>query len=208
MGGLVRKYAVMEPFAVFVLILVYIWDLRFTHPAFWMGIFSLMLLSHWLRREGAGMLGFRARNLRECMEEYAPALLLFALAMVASGILLQTTRRMGSDQAVLSWAAYLPWGVFQQYILNGYFLNRLDAALGHRAAPVVSAALFSGVHTPNWFLMGVTLLAGYCCARLYRRYNNLWFLGFAHGTIGFVLFLVVPDSVSRHLVVGPGWFKR
>ena len=56
--------------------------------------------------------------------------------------------------------------------------------------------------------MGVTFLFGYCSARIYRRYRNLYFLGMAHATVGFLLFLVVPDSISRHLKVGPAWFKR
>ena len=208
MRDAVRKYAVVEPFAVFILIMAYIWDLRFTHPAFWVAIFLVMLASHHVRGEDAGMLGFRARNLRECLETYAPVLLFFTLLMLASGILLETTRPIRFDQGVLSWAAYLPWGLFQQYILNGYFLNRLDASLGRRTAPVVSAALFSGAHTPNWFLMAVTLLLGYCCTILYRRYKNLYFLGIAHGTVGFLLYLVVPDSISHHLNVGPGWFRH
>jgi hypothetical protein len=204
-GALVRKYALLEPLAIFVLIMAYIWDLRFTHPALWIGILALMLLSHRMRREGPGMLGFRASNLREGLRDYAPVLLFLTLAMLGGGLLMQTTRRIGFDQALLSWMGYLPWGVFQQYILNAYFLNRFDAALGRRAAPLVSAAMFSGAHTPNWFLMAVTLIAGYCCARLYHRYHNLYFLGVAHGTIGFLLFLVVPDSISRHLRVGPAW---
>jgi hypothetical protein len=208
MSETVRKYVVLEPFAVFVLIMAYIWELRFTHPAFWMGILGLMLLSHKARGEDAGMLGFRARNLAECLDTYSPVLVFVVLLMLAGGILLDTTRPIGFDEAVFSWVAYLPWGLFQQYILNGYFLNRFDASLGRRAGPVVSAALFSGAHTPNWFLMGITLLAGYLCARLYRRHKNLYFLGVAHGTIGFLLFLVVPDSISHHLVIGPGWFRH
>lgn len=55
--------------------------------------------------------------------------------------------------------------------------------------------------------MAVTLLLGYCCAIVYRRYKNLYFLGLAHGTVGFLLYLVVPDSISHHLNVGPGWFR-
>ena len=92
--------------------------------------------------------------------------------------------------------------------MNGYFLNRFEAVLSPRAAPVVSAALFSGVHTPNWFLMIVTLLTGYLAAVVYRRDKNLYFLGLAHGCVGFLLFLVVPDLVSHHLNVGPGWFTH
>jgi membrane protease YdiL (CAAX protease family) len=133
---------------------------------------------------------------------------LLSLAFVGGGILLQTTRPIGFDQGLTAWLGYVPWGLFQQYVLNGYFMNRFDAVVSRRAAPVVSAALFSGAHTPNLFLMGVTLLAGYCCARVYRRYRNLYFLGLAHGTLGFLLFLVVPDSISHHLTVGPGWFSR
>jgi membrane protease YdiL (CAAX protease family) len=108
--------------------------------------------------------------------------------------------------ALASWLAYVPWGVFQQYVLNGYFLNRFHAVLGRRAASLIAAALFSAVHAPNWFLMVVAFPAGYCSTRIYWRYRNLYCLGLAHATVGFLLFLVVPDSVSHHLKVGPGWF--
>jgi membrane protease YdiL (CAAX protease family) len=91
-------------------------------------------------------------------------------------------------------------------MLNGYFLKRLTAAMPGRPAAIASAVLFSGVHLPNWFLMAVALVTGYVCARIYLRYRNLYFLGIAHATIGILLLVVVPDSVSHHLVVGPGWF--
>jgi hypothetical protein len=86
-------------------------------------------------------------------------------------------------------------------------LNRLVRVMPGRA-PLASALLFSGAHLPNWFLMAVTLLAGYICARVYLRHTNLYFLGFAHATVGVLLLLVVPDSISHHLIVGPGWFGR
>ena len=203
----VRKMAILEPASVFVMIMTYIWGLRSTHHGLWMGILCLMLLSHLVHRERAEGLGFGARNLRVCLREYAPLLGFFALLMLGCGILLQTTRPIGFEQGFLSFAWYLPWGLVQQYILNGYFMNRLDGVLSARAAPLAAAALFSGAHLPNWFLMSVTLLAGYCAARVYRRYKNLYFLGVAHATVGFLLFLVVPDSVTHHLAVGPGWFR-
>lgn len=202
----VRKFAVLEPLSLFALIMAYIWMLRFSHQGIWLAILVLMLLSHAARRERPETLGFRARGLRACLLEFAPALTLLALVMVACGMLFQTTRPLHVDEALVDWAAYLPWGLFQQYILNGYFLNRFDAVLSRRAAPVVSAALFSSAHAPNWFLMVITLLTGYCCAGIYRRYRNLYLLAVAHATVGFLLFLVVPDSISHHLRVGPGWF--
>jgi hypothetical protein len=52
--------------------------------------------------------------------------------------------------------------------------------------------------------MGVTLVGGTVAAWAYQRHRNLFFLAFAHALIGTMLWLVVPDSVSHHLRVGPG----
>lgn len=204
----VRRISILEPLAVFALIMAYIWDLRYSHGRTWLLILALMILSHLVRRERAAALGFRSSNLRQCFVEFAPAVGLLALGLLGGGILLQSLRSLDPMQSALALCAYLPWGVFQQYVLNGYFMNRFDGTLSPRAAPVAAAALFSGAHLPNWFLMAVTLPLGYCAARLYRRCHNLYFLGIAHAIIGFLLFLVVPDSISHHLRVGPGWFLR
>lgn len=201
-----RGIAFLEPLTVFALIMAYIWQLRYSHKGVWMAILAGVILSHVVRKERAGELGFDRRNLRECLREYAPCLAFLALAAIATGMLFQTTRAIRFGDAFLAWAGYLPWGTFQQYLLNGYFLNRFLGALPGRQAAALSAVLFSGAHLPNWFLMLVTLVLGYVCARVYLRYKNLYFLGIAHGTIGFLLLLVVPDSVTHHLTVGPGWF--
>ena len=58
-----RKLAILEPLAVFGLIVAYIWGLRALYPNLWMAILGLMLLSHLLRGESPGMLGFGMRNL-------------------------------------------------------------------------------------------------------------------------------------------------
>ena len=204
---MVRKLAIPEPVVIFALIIAYIWELRELNHNLWMVILALMLLSHVLHRETAASLGFGLRNLCDCVRELLPALTLLALVLLSGGILLRTVRQIGSERAVLSLAAYLPWGLAQQYALNGYFLNRLDALMSRRAAPLVAAAALSCAHAPNWFLMGVTFVLGYCSTRIYQRYPNLYFLGMAHATVGFLLFLVVPDSISHHLRVGPAWFK-
>ena len=202
----VRRISLLEPLTAFALIMAYIWQLRYSHRGLWLAILAGMIVSHLARRENTQVLGFHRRNLRECLEEFAPLLAFFGLVMLGAGMLLQTTRPIRFGDAILAFAGYLPWGTFQQYLLNGYFLNRLTGAMPARAASVASAVLFSGAHLPNWFLMAVTLITGYACARIYLRHKNLYFLGIAHATIGFLLFLVVPDSVSHHLVVGPGFF--
>jgi hypothetical protein len=204
----VRRIALLEPAIIFTLIMAYIWQIRYSHQKFWLAILIGVILSHLARRESMRVLGFHGDHLRDCLREFAPFLALFGLAMLAAGILLQTTRPIRLSDALLAWAAYLPWGTFQQYMLNGYFLNRFMGAMSGRSAAITSAVLFSGAHLPNWFLMGVTLITGYACARIYLRHKNLYFLGIAHATVGFLLFLVVPDSVSHHLVVGPGWYTH
>ena len=206
MSWVVRQRGILEPAGVFLLIMDYIWSVRYTYPVFWLAIVGLLLVSHWVHRERAASLGFQALNFRKCIEDFAPAVILVGLLLVGFGQLSETIRPIGFDRAMLTWCGYMPWGLFQQYVLNGYFLNRLERVVSPRAALMLSAALFSGVHLPNCFLMAVTLILGYCSTRIYSRYRNLYFLGGAHATLGFLLYLVIPDSVSHHLVVGPGWF--
>ncbi len=202
-----RKYALVEPLAIFGTIMAYIWELRYRHPFAWVAIVALLLLSHAARGERADKLGFRSANLGLCVRDYAPALACSCLALLCMGIAFQSTRPLPLDRRLAAWLAYIPWALLQQYLLNGYFLNRLAGAVSQRSAPVIAAALFACAHAPNWFLMAVTLVAGYYCTRIYQRYRNLYFLGIAHATLGFFLFLVVPDSISHHLIVGPAWFR-
>ena len=202
---MLRTAQFAEPLTTFFLIEAYIWVLRPAHHLLWVPILAFIVLSHFAHRERPGDLGFRSANLRDCLGAYGPLLVFLGLSGLAAGLLLQTTRPIAFRQGVFAFAAYLPWGVFQQYLLNGYFLTRFGAVLSPKAAPLAAALLFSGAHTPNWFLMAVTLLGGYAATRLYLRYRNLWFLGLAHAIFGFVLYLVVPDSISHHLNVGPGY---
>jgi len=203
-----RKFALLEPAAMFLFILGYIWIWRASHPYLWIAILACLLLSHMLHRESARELGFGRASLSECTHRFAPLLTVLALAMLAGGLLLNTTRRMPADQAFLALFAYLPWGILQQYMLNGYFLNRFDRAFTPSASAWLTAVLFGVVHTPNWFLMAVGLVGGWCATQVYRRHRNLYFLGIAHATIGFLLFVTVPDSISHHLNIGPGQLHR
>jgi hypothetical protein len=203
-----RTIYALEPAAMFLFIMGYIWIWRGRHPYLWVAILACLLMSHVLHREDARQLGFGRESLEECAHRFAPLLTVLALAMLAGGLLLNTTRHMAADQAFLALFAYLPWGVVQQYMLNGYFLNRFDRAFSPRAAAWITAILFGAVHTPNWFLMAVTLVGGWCATQVYRRHRNLYFLGIAHATIGFLLYVTVPDSISHHLNIGPGQLHR
>jgi hypothetical protein len=204
---MISKYiALLEPLGVFALIVAYIWRWRFEYPMSWILILGLVLLSHVLRRETPANLGFRTANLKAALAALAPPAVLLALALLAMGALGQTIRDVTLPSALLSLAVYCFWGLFQQYLLNGYFLHRF-VKLSPAFAPLMAAIAFSAIHTPNWFLIIVTFFAGFVCARIYLQFKNLYILGLLHGLIGFLLYLCVPDTISHHLYVGPKWFS-
>src|SRR5262249_45062359 len=197
--------AVLETSGVFVLILLYIWKLRRPHPFAWILILGLVLASHALRHETAAGLGFRLQNLEKTAEVFMPVVLLLALGLLGLGFVSRTIRNVSPQSGLSSLAFYCIWGLFQQYVLNGFFVNRF-AEVSRRGAPLMAAACFSAVHTPNWFLMLVTLAGGFLCAKVYLKFRNLYVLGVGHGVIGFLIYLVVPDTITHHLYVGPKWY--
>ncbi|MCU1274751.1 MAG: hypothetical protein JWO48_2182 [Bryobacterales bacterium] len=198
-----------EVFLVFSLIMVYIWWLRFRYPYSWIAIFAVVIASHLYHRETFAKLGFQWTGMRRTFVELSIPLGALALALLALGIVFRTVRDVTWQSAILSFALYCAWGLFQQYLLNGYFVNRIDDFLAGRkhAVPVLAAVFFSLAHLPNWLLMLVTLAGGYVCARIFLKHRNLYFLGVAHGVVGFLIYLVVPDTISHHLYVGPKWFS-
>jgi hypothetical protein len=204
-----RRFLWLEPVCVFMLIMLYIWWLRPAHQNWALSIFALIVLSHYWHGESAHELGFQSANFGACLRTFLPALVFISLMLFALGILLQTLRELDMERAIIGFISYCAWGLFQQYLLNAFFVNRMlpISSSAHRAASL-GAACFAFVHTPNWFLMAIGLVTGYCCARVWIQYRNLYFLGIAHGAIGSMLYLVVPDTISHHLVVGPGWFGR
>lgn len=191
-------------------IVIYIWRMRFVFRLSWIGILVFIVASHVWRTETPEFLGFRVANLERSFRRFASVVLGITAVLLALAALFRTFRSVNAKSAAASLVLYCAWGLFQQYLLNGYFVNRLVSAFPGASPCTVAAlaaVLFAGVHLPNWFLTAVTLVGGYFCARLYISYRNLFFLGLAHGLVGFVIYLTVPDSISRHLYVGPKWFQ-
>jgi hypothetical protein len=199
--------AAIEPGITFAMIVLYIWWLRFQYPYAWIAILALLIASHLRKREGFRKLGF-SWNMTRGSTTLWIALSIIAMGMLATGLIFRTIRQVSWQGACLSLLLYCTWGLFQQYVLNGFFVNRFtDLLPDHtRGVPILAGICFSFAHLPNWFLMIVTFGGGYVCARIYQERRNLYFLGLAHGVVGFLIYLVVPDSISHHLYVGPKWF--
>ncbi|MGC8795089.1 MAG: CPBP family intramembrane glutamic endopeptidase [Bryobacteraceae bacterium] len=197
------RAALIEAISVFGLIMLYIWRVRLFHPWRWLFIATLVATSHAARREGAGALGLRVGQARRALRYVGPWALAVAVVLLAGGACFDTISPVVLRRTPGSLTVYLLWGLVQQWMLNAYFLNRLRQAGCGRCAPLAATTLFVLAHAPNWFLMAVTLPGGYLATRVYLRYRSLWVLGAAHGLIGFLLNLVIPDEVSGRFLVGP-----
>jgi hypothetical protein len=105
-------------------------------------------------------------------------------------------------------AGYVLWTLYQQILLNDYFLPRLTRLLGEGSAVVaVIAVLFAGAHLPNLWLTVATLAWGAISCALFRRYRNLYALGLAQGLLGLCFAACVPDAINHHLRVGLGYLR-
>jgi hypothetical protein len=211
-GARARLLATGEVLSVYTLIVLYIWWLHFLFRPLWVVLLAFIIATHVLRDETPRMLGFRLDTLGLCVRAYGPLVLLTALLLLWVGAALHTTRAWSLLDIGQVFIGYWGWGTFQQYLLNGYFVNRLllitSGSRASAAVPLIAGFLFAGVHALNPFLMAVTFVAGCVAAIAYLRYRNLYFLGFAHALIGTLLIFVVPDSISHHLVVGPAMARH
>ena len=103
---------------------------------------------------------------------------------------------------------YLLWTLYQQFLLNDYFMPRLTRLVASENAAVgVAAMLFALAHLPNFWLTAATLVWGAISCGLFRRYHNLYALGLAQGLLGLGFAICVPDALHHHLRVGLGYLR-
>ena len=102
---------------------------------------------------------------------------------------------------------YVLWTIYQQFLLQDYFMPRLTRALSSDAAIAVAAVLFAAAHLPNLTLTLATLIWGAASCLLFRRYRNLYVLGLAQGLLGLGFAVCVPEAMHHHLQVGLGYLQ-
>jgi len=101
---------------------------------------------------------------------------------------------------------YVLWTIYQQFLLQDYFMPRLTRILSSDAAVAVAAILFAVAHLPNIPLTIATLVWGAVSCALFRRYRSLWILGLTQGLLGLCFAVCVPDTMHHHMRVGLGYF--
>lgn len=188
--------------------MAYIGRLRITHPWSLTIPLAAIFASHDLRGEQPAKIGVRTGGFSLCLRRYGPALAAIVAIGLACALEWGALRSVTARSAALSFSLYLPWGYFQQYLLNGYLLNRLDTTLSPAKSAATASSLFALAHLPNWFLMAATPVFGCAANVVYRRHRNLYFLGLAHALLGFTIFIAAPDSLIHRLRIGPGWFRH
>ena len=207
-GPRVRRnpWHAFEVLSILAFLMVYIWELRPYWPRGWILVLVLILVSNLVHREGPASLGFVWKRGGAAARAIGPVVLAIAALGLAASTWAGTLRPVGIGAALAGLGVYCCWGLLQQYVINGFFANRLAAAAGgghERAVALGTAVIFAVLHLPNALLMALTLPAGFLAALVYLRYRNLIVLGIAHGILGSLIYLAVPDTVSHHLYVGP-----
>jgi hypothetical protein len=105
-------------------------------------------------------------------------------------------------------AGYVLWTIYQQFLLQDYFMDRLLRLVSSEAAAVtIAGTLFAVAHLPNLVLTAATLVWGIGSCAIFRKHRNLWALGLAQGLLGLCFAICVPDSLHHHLRVGLGYLR-
>lgn len=158
------------------------------------------------RRPSRDELGFGTRGLRSSFWILPAAIVLALLSLwaAAKAGTLHPLYKANFGHVT----GYILWTIYQQFLLQDYFLARLLRLVSNEAAAViVTALLFSAAHLPSPWLTAATLIWGIVSCALFLRYRNIWMLGLAQGILGLCLAICIPDALHHHLRVGLGYLK-
>jgi len=101
---------------------------------------------------------------------------------------------------------YVLWTIYQQFLLQDYFMPRLARVLKADPAIAFAAVLFAMAHLPNVVLTVATLVWGAVSCALFRRCRSVIVLGITQGLLGLCFAVCVPDAYLHHMRVGLGYW--
>jgi hypothetical protein len=173
-----------------------------------MALWAFILVSHVLHRDTLRGLGLARTGLRASAQWVLPLAILLCLPLLLYGfachrlVLLHPTW-----QSLLTLFGYGAWCLFQQYLTQSYFNNRLMLVIRNRhVSSTLVGIMFSATHLPNLILMIATFVAGFVFAEVFARYRNIWPLALAQAVGGLLIAAVSPAALIHHMRVGPGYF--
>jgi hypothetical protein len=201
-------FTALEVVLVYAAIIGYIWRGQHSYPHSWMAIWAVILVSHVLHHDTLRGLGLLWTELEASAWAVLPVTIILCLPMLFYGfrnhrlVILHPTW-----QSLIPLLGYGSWCVFQQYLTQSYFHNRLMSIIPNRhVTSMLIAILFSTTHIPNPILMIATAIAGFIFAEVFARHRNIWPLALAQAVGGLLLAAAAPDALIHHMRVGPGYF--
>jgi hypothetical protein len=187
----------------FGLILAVIWTPMPWQQVLWWVTFAAVLAMVCLSFEGPGAMGLRAANFFRSLWVVGLALGLSGAAMLLAAGMHTLSVPASPMQFARSFGAYVIWAGVQQFLLQCFFLSRLQRLIPDEKLVVfVVATLFAVAHLPNPLLTVVTVVWGGAACLVYLRYRNLYSLAIAHAIFGIAMAITVPEAMDHNMRIG------
>jgi len=199
----------LEVLSLFAAILLYIWRWQRTHPHVWIVLLAAVVASHFLHRETLAGLGLTLDGMRTNAALTLPLTVIVLIPLIVYGFAHGSLVVGWQGKGALGWFLdYGSWCVFQQYLLQSYFHNRLMSIFSNRhLSSLLVGVMFGAAHIPNPILMVATTLGGFMLAEMFARSRNIWPLALAQTVAGAVIAAVSPAALIHNMRVGPGYFN-
>ncbi|HIE52184.1 MAG TPA: CPBP family intramembrane metalloprotease, partial [Armatimonadetes bacterium] len=170
-------------------------------------LFVYMSFSLWRRRVTLKEMGIRGDTFWPAAKSMGLLAGLLIVLLLATGTILG--RSPWSRKFVLMLLGYVPWGTFQQFLLQSYLCVRLRAAFSEDFTPAVWSAFFFGVvHLPNPYLVVASFAFGVIGCLHFLKYRNLWVLGLAHALLGSFIYHCFPAEIVGGFNTAEGYLKH
>jgi hypothetical protein len=173
-----------------------------------MALLGAVVLSQFLHGDTLRRLGLTFSGLLGSAGLILPISLVFYVSMLAYGFARHVLTWVPVNwHAAVVLLGYGAWCVFQQYLAQSYFHNRLMEAVHNRhLSSLLVGVIFGAAHIPNPILMAATTLAGFIFAETFARYRNIWPLALSQAVGGLLLAAISPASLIHNMRVGPGYY--
>ena len=109
----------------------------------------------------------------------------------------------------ISFFLYLSNALWQQVLVNGYFLPRLEEGFKNERKAILALGLLFGLaHIPNPVLIPITMIGGMASAYFFKRTRNIYVLIIIHSVLAISAMYFLPEAWHHHLRIGPGYFRN
>jgi len=203
------RISVLEISATFFLILAQIWFVGRLLSPYTILPLGLMIVSWVLHKDTLQSLGLSKFEFKG----FGPLWIIVAVGTVIVliiGFLVNRSEIRESNLFVglpLRFASYLVPALFQQIVLNGFFVNRIQSITDKQNLVIcIAGILFCIIHAPNPVLLILTLIGGTISAYFFLRMRNVYPLAVAHAFLATVAYCVLPQLWHHGFRVGMEYY--